>query len=305
MLARAPGKLFIAGEYAVLYGGIALVAAVDRYVEVRRSSGSYEVIGAPTERKLPEIVASRLGDQADIDLLEVDVSPFSGPDGKYGLGSSAASSVAIVRAICPSWSARRVFDVAYGAHREFQGDAGSGADVAASTYGGLLGYSMHRDHLEDALVEGEHLVRSLQLPEGVRLEAIWTGASQKTTSMMSKVRESMGSDLEDVLQRIAESSARMVRACRKDEASEFLRAFASADELTLELTEKSGAPVVTETHRELRELASRYGFHAKPSGAGGGEFSLVAGPTGEEWDYLLGSLKPPLRFDRLILGAAG
>jgi len=39
--ARAPGKLFVTGEYAVLAGAPALVAAVDRFADTRRRAALY------------------------------------------------------------------------------------------------------------------------------------------------------------------------------------------------------------------------------------------------------------------------
>ena len=38
-VARAPGKLFLSGEYVVLMGAPAVLAAVDRYAEVRVGFG--------------------------------------------------------------------------------------------------------------------------------------------------------------------------------------------------------------------------------------------------------------------------
>ena len=42
--ARAPGKLFLTGEWAVLRGAPALVAAIDRHVEVAIEAGADGVV---------------------------------------------------------------------------------------------------------------------------------------------------------------------------------------------------------------------------------------------------------------------
>ncbi len=312
MILDVPGKLFLMGEYAVLYGGPAVVAAVDRYVQVRRSDGTYEVVGAETERRLPELVAKFLADvdtddahltTGTIDELEVDVSALRGPAGKLGLGSSAASTVALVRALRPDYSPREVFDAAYSVHRRFQGGKGSGGDIAASTFGGILEYRMPREHLDEEFMNGDEKIRALALPQKIRIEPVWTGASTKTVSMMRRVRAAMGPDLRSIFEAIGESAREAIYAARKDDGSSFLRAFARADELAGDLGEAADIPIVTKAHEELREQVNRFGFHAKPSGAGGGEFSLVAGPPGEEWDYFLGGLHEPLRHYDLTLGA--
>ena len=67
--ARAPGKLFVTGEYAVLEGAPALVAAVDRYARVSVLPGngpgvvveSHALKSAPWYRREPYLVFFPLG----------------------------------------------------------------------------------------------------------------------------------------------------------------------------------------------------------------------------------------------------
>lgn len=171
--AQAPGKLLIAGEYAVLEPGFgALVTAIDRGVAVRLVAGAApeltsretgpepipwrEARGRIRFRDQPERlrhVASamelalrhlaRCGVRLPPFALGIE-SRLSDPEGrKYGLGSSAAVSAATVAAILAlggrGLDRGLVQRLASLAHHAAQG-SGSGVDVAASVHGGLLHY---------------------------------------------------------------------------------------------------------------------------------------------------------------------
>jgi len=144
--ASARGKVILLGEHAVVHGHAALVAGIRAQVRVAVAPGR------PRER----IVTSALGEVAPSvhaalgDALEVvGVSPEAGLSVTIGgdlpvamgLGSSAALSVALLRAL--SAAAGRSLDdgeIARAAHRLeaiFHGTP-SGVDSTAATYGGLL-----------------------------------------------------------------------------------------------------------------------------------------------------------------------
>src|SRR3954452_24923973 len=96
MIATAPGKLILTGEYAVLDGAPAIVVAVDRRAVARRNAiprGSSPFLVAVAE----EIAARRgASDPAARAALEVSVdsAAFYHRASKLGLGSSAAVTVA-------------------------------------------------------------------------------------------------------------------------------------------------------------------------------------------------------------------
>ncbi|HEY8517192.1 MAG TPA: hypothetical protein VIS07_16915 [Candidatus Binatia bacterium] len=164
----APGKLFVTGEYGVVAGGPAVVAAVSRRLRVRararRGSGHvYVRRGAEsvrcsfaTERfdDLPAdvrfvagaaVVAARTLELREVDV-EIDTeSELDRGTEKTGLGGSAAVSAATVAAL-HALAGRRLDDergareraaTAVYAHRLVQG-GGSGADVVCCTVGGLV-----------------------------------------------------------------------------------------------------------------------------------------------------------------------
>ncbi len=96
MIATAPGKLILTGEYAVLDGAPALVIAVDRRVTARRRTGPRG--SSPFLVAVADEIASRYGadhpaTRAAMEIV-VDSRAFFLGTTKLGLGSSAAVTVA-------------------------------------------------------------------------------------------------------------------------------------------------------------------------------------------------------------------
>lgn len=163
--AQAPGKLYLAGEYAVVNpGNPALLMAVNRYVEARVSSserwlvtsaqfsGSQVVVGsyvpdnlsfASAALEIARNYASKVSEREVCGHVHIDSHLQSDDGTKFGLGSSAAVCVAVVRAVLVAYgvqaSPATVFKLAATAHFLVQGN-GSLGDVAASSMGGLVYY---------------------------------------------------------------------------------------------------------------------------------------------------------------------
>lgn len=177
---KVPGKLMIAGEYAVLEPGYkAVVIAVDRYVtadikpsvdnilylpglgleEVTWSLGGEGIIFNTNDERLCFVknafdIASQYLVEKGLMILPFRLhiesclnDPITGK--KYGLGSSAAIVVAIVSSILSfhgefenELDLEKIFKLSAIAHLKTQGN-GSGTDIAASVYGGWLQYSTY------------------------------------------------------------------------------------------------------------------------------------------------------------------
>lgn len=162
----APGKVFVAGEYGVLLGGPAVLAAVDRRLRSRASirAGSghlwvrngVELAKARLEddvHGLPPAVrfagAAAMAAARSLGLRGRDVAVETGSDldaaaGKRGLGGSAAVTAATIAALYreagrPVDASDLVERVSLGieSHRLAQ-RGGSGADVVAATVGGVI-----------------------------------------------------------------------------------------------------------------------------------------------------------------------
>jgi phosphomevalonate kinase len=148
----APGKLMVSGEYAVLEGAEAVVAAVDRraYVQLNRAAAQPATSASHTQPTLPpEVLSTRACVEARFGpvpgALSVDVSELQQGGKKLGLGSSAAAAAATAAALLRAHgrdladpAARALcLELSLQGHRAVAPE-GSGADVAASVLGGFV-----------------------------------------------------------------------------------------------------------------------------------------------------------------------
>jgi len=96
----APGKIFLVGEYAVLEGGVAVLAAVSRYAVAQYIRGA-----RPQSPVVDEAVkgsCAAIGEASTAlpsGSVMVDTDSFCQGKAKIGLGSSAATAVATVAAM--------------------------------------------------------------------------------------------------------------------------------------------------------------------------------------------------------------
>jgi mevalonate kinase len=187
----APGKLMILGEHGVLAGARCLVAAVDkrisvelqprtdRQLHVQTEFGFYQSILRDLEpdNRFRFVIATvrALADELPSGLELHIRSEFSH---KVGLGSSAAVTVAVAAAL-QNWcqketTLKKIFAASLQVIHTVQG-TGSGADVAASVYGGLVLYRM------DPLL-------LTSIPAAPPLTVIYSGYKTPTVQVIEKVK---------------------------------------------------------------------------------------------------------------------
>ncbi|WOV89017.1 phosphomevalonate kinase [Sporosarcina oncorhynchi] len=173
---RVPGKLFIAGEYAVLEPeGQCIVAAVDRYVYAKAQVSGRNHVDLPQlghsaitweeldgrllfSENAPKLtfiqnaitICHQYISGAGLKSVPFTLSIHSELDDvsgkKYGLGSSAAVVVAVITSVLRCHenvgikpTKELIYKLASIAHFVTQGN-GSCADIAASTFGGWVHY---------------------------------------------------------------------------------------------------------------------------------------------------------------------
>jgi phosphomevalonate kinase len=262
----APGKLLLSGAYAVLEGSPAIVMAIDRYAvadSLRRGSPSAEVAAAMPAQDAPHVDATDL---------------FSG-DKKLGLGSSAAVVVAALGVVAAGRGAdleddgvrRGLYDAARAAHAHVQ-SGGSGVDIAASVYGGVLRYE----------IDGPSAVRvaRAELPKGLHLETYWSGESVRTSDMRARVDALRSRDRDTFNARMRDLSV-AARECSSaiaaGDAPAFVEAAAGSERALSALGQDADAPIVPPYARELARAAKEEGAAFCPSGAGGGDIFVRYG----------------------------
>jgi ERG8-type phosphomevalonate kinase len=292
IVASAPGKLVLIGEYAVVDGKPAVVAAVDRRaiatvedaddLRVRGNDRRWTHISdamlddstplAGTEQPLLVAVLRRLRAMPLSPVhASVSTSSFSSDQGKLGLGSSAAAAVALTRALLPSDAPLdAVHMIARAAHRDFQG-GGSGIDVAASTFGGLVRFEA---------VDAETVLRvstARPIPQSLEVVVAYTGKPAHTQGFVDAYRA-----LPDRAARgdhVASIVAGFVDACAHDDAASLLHAVDDARAAMHDLGTAVHKDIVTAEHAAIAAIAAQHAGAAKPSGAGGGDVAVCFVPS--------------------------
>lgn len=324
---HAPGKLFIAGEYAVVEAGQpAVLVAVDRYVAVTLSPAQDTgKIRSDQYGRLP-VAWRRFGDKlvldtdqrpfdyilAAIDAVEsyalerglplgyydLDIASELDDDSgrKFGLGSSAAVTVATVRAL------DRFYDLGL-SHPELLKLAllatlvvnpnGSGGDIASSMYGGWIAYRAfdrdwaRRERERTGLVEllaaewPGLAVRHITPPAALRLVVGWTGVPASTMSLVRTVQDRKGTEHSHYAEFLDDSRAcveGLIDAFENDDAHEASTRLRTARGLLNTLSAASGLTIETPALTQLCDSAERHGAAAKSSGAGGGDCGIVLAP---------------------------
>lgn len=258
----APGKLVLLGEYAVLEGGPALVAAVNR-----RAVGAAVSAEGPRERPSAVVAAvlaraERAGLAVEASL-EIDTTAFRDASArKLGLGSSAAVAVVAARIVTGSGD-ERTLGLAIDAHRDAAGGEGSGIDVAASFHGGVI--VAHR--------QPSPVVPLASRVGDLRLFALFTNQSASTPELLARCRAASSyASWVRILRGLAEEG---IRAWRSHDPLAFLSAVARHGRAMAGLGRDAGVPIVTPELDAIMRLAEESRVAAKPSGAGGGDVAVL------------------------------
>lgn len=331
----APGKLFVSGEYAVLWGGVSRVAAVaprtSALVRTRTDSAVHLCLeegtlagrttprGVRWEREVPAGFAfvARTVDEAlrahgrESVGFDLAVSPSAvGPNGKkLGMGGSACATV------LASEAARFVLEERYDAlklalvaHALGQGGKGSGGDVAASFAGGVLRYRRYEvSALAEAANTGRFRAALLESPPvdlwrlpapKVAMAYAFTGESASTKLLISQVEARLE---EAGRQAFVERSDALGHEIELGLGGGDFRGFSEAVKAQHALLLELG-PLETEPMRRVLAIAGAYGCTGKLSGAGGGDGCILFAPDVEKRAALLEGLAAR-GFHSLVLDA--
>ncbi|HET9048155.1 MAG TPA: hypothetical protein VFN29_04225 [Chiayiivirga sp.] len=311
----APGKLVLAGEYAVLEGAPALALAVDRRarVSVRVRADECVRIHAPQVAqavveavldadgrlhwRCDDAVAARLDLVAQIHAglraegaltgfrgfeLRIDTAGFVQHAHKLGLGSSAALTVSLVAALSSAAGKPQSPSEPEAAlarmlalHARWQQGQGSGIDIATSLVGGLIAYQ------REGVSQTPRVQSRTWPPAGVHCQFLWSGQSTSTASHLQrlsqwKVAEPM---------RHAACFAPLIEAAQmaaeavSQDPSVFVAAVDAYGIALQALADASGLEIFTSAQAGMAREARRVGAAFKPCGAGGDIGVLVADST--------------------------
>jgi mevalonate kinase len=190
------GKVILFGEHFVVHGIPGIVSAIDSTTdaEVKKATKGLNVKderktakGYSDEKRLQQIEsiermlrAMKLDSKTPLDIWVGGTLP-----GFSGLGASAASSVAIARAINEELDLKltneKINAIAYEAEKAYAGNP-SGIDNTAATYGGLMWFKKNP-------IGGQDIVEKLHMKKPVEIVIGSTGKVANTKAMVEGVAE--------------------------------------------------------------------------------------------------------------------
>jgi phosphomevalonate kinase len=285
---RVPGKVMLSGEYAVLYGGTAVLVPVPSYVRVAVADTPPDFAPGPAAQSaldfpVPELAAFE--SEHGKPVLAVDNREFYNVDEngtwhKLGLGASAAEAVGVLalrfQLAGLNWREHRLRIARLGiaVHRQAQDGLGSGADVAACAMGERIRYRQG---------EGNGVIERIgPVPAGAQipLALVWTGRPADTREMVEQWQAWLSHADPKVRSRLDKLIGVSNMLAESWFTSSTGRLFALLDEFDAELSQvmsMAGVAYRLPIHDELSEWAMAYGGRAKPTGAGGGDMALLLG----------------------------
>jgi mevalonate kinase len=190
------GKVILFGEHFVVHGVPGIVSAVDSTTdaEVKKTAKGITIKderkgskGYAEEKKLQQIesIERMLKTMGMPQTTAMSIWLGGNLPGFSGLGASAASSVAIARAIAEEFglklSDERINEIAYEAEKAYAGNP-SGIDNTAATYGGLLWFKKN-------MKGGPDMIEKLSIRKPVEIIISSTGIVANTKAMVEGVAE--------------------------------------------------------------------------------------------------------------------
>jgi mevalonate kinase len=181
----APGKLMLAGSYAVVHGRSSVVTAIDQRiavtvekndtnqllvnapdVHVSNYTVALDKIGSKEAPKAVKFIEASLKIYIDLygQIPGLKVTTKSDFSSTVGFGSSSAVTVAFVHALYRLFgmdlTKKQLFDLCYQAVLAVQG-VGSGFDIAAAVWGGTIRYAKPAAVVEELDLTSEELFNHL------------------------------------------------------------------------------------------------------------------------------------------------
>ncbi len=191
------GKVILFGEHFVVHGVPGIVSAIDSTndAEVKKATKGITIQdvrkaakGYAEEKKMQQLESiDRIIKAMGIEPKTVAFTIILGGTlpGFSGLGASAASSVAIARAIAEEYgkkfSDEKINEIAYEAEKAYAGTP-SGIDNTAATFGGLLWFKKNMEG-------GQNTIEKLHIKTPAEIVIGSTGVVANTKAMVEGVAE--------------------------------------------------------------------------------------------------------------------
>jgi len=333
-----PGKLILLGEYAVLEGSPAIVAAVNKYAKITidESPDTYFYLDALNIgfENLPFFIEtddslkfkSKLKDD-EINLLslfskifsyiikyyksqniipqpckiKIDTSDFYFENSKYklGLGSSAAISVGLIESIC------KFNNLNFKNKNDlFQIALNSHFEAQGKIGSGIdIAASTNKGLGIFQKSANNYSYKHIQLPNDLYIIPVWTGASTSTSEFVSKTNKFKKNDSTGFNLIINEMKKNAEQGCAyiiNNNSANFLDTVHKYYELMKKLGNNAEIPIISAVHEDIFKMINKCGGFYKPSGAGGSDIGIAITNKQQVQKNIIGELnKSPYKYIKL------
>lgn len=281
------GKVILFGEHFVVYGVPVIISAISLTTDaiVKKANGKGILIndgrkGTPgyiEEKKRMQLESlKRMFEKLGLNSPALEITLGGKLPAYSGIGASAASSVAIARAVSSEFGLRltddEVNNAAFEAEIAYHGEKTAGVDNIAATYGGLIWF----ERGESPKIERMKLKRTVEMVIGN------TGIVANTKNMLDSVAQRRNED-PDKYNILIECAKDVVYKGREALERFDLRRVGSLMDTNHTLLQGIGTSCKEIDF--LVALAKKHGaYGAKQTGSGGGGCMAALTP-GEELQY--------------------
>lgn len=291
------GKTILFGEHFVVHGVPGIASAIDSATEakVKKAKNGININdertgakGYAEKKKLQQIESiDRMLTALNLDPERVSMDIWVGGNlpGFSGLGASAASSVAIARAISEEYDLdlndEKINDVAYEAEKAYAGNP-SGIDNTAATFGGLIWFKKN-------LGAGTNEIEQLSIRNPVEIVIANSGVVANTKAMVEGVGERKKQDPNKYNELFSEAKDLVYDGRKALENFDLKKVglLMNENHTLLQMIEVSSKEL-----DYLVELARKNGsFGAKMTGGGGGGCILALTPGNDLQEKVASAIK--------------
>lgn len=195
---------------------------------------------------------------------------------KLGLGSSAAVTVSLITGLLSAniiepdeISPEQIMKLAMDSHKTAQGSIGSGVDIVAAVYGGIIKYQIK---------EKEISFKQIPFPKDLYYLTVWSGKPASTPGYVekfNKFKKDRPDGFKELVNEMTKTSSSGIDAFENGDVKLFLKFYDDYFHLLNRLNVELSIPVITKEHQEIYDIARANDCFYKSSGAGGGDLGIL------------------------------
>ena len=302
-----PGKIVISGEYAVLDGSPAIVSTRKEKanITIQKSEKNHNIYSTSA---LEDIYPFKIENDSNVVWLEEDPGEFGSlikhafkilqpklkqklhiaidsskffrirkdrTAIKLGIGSSAAVSVGITRALSQYQEIltlpENLLAQANSIHQALQGKEGSGIDITCSFVDqGVIECTKNSVNNNNWSI--------LSWPNGLHLKVLSTSQDGSTKRLVKNYRRASNlypKEFKSAQNQFLDITQNLSSAWKSEDVDLIICLLRAYDAQIKKLDKIGAIGIYTQAHTEIQNIASRYNVFYKPSGAGGGGIGLA------------------------------